>query len=296
MGASLSTTQKEKYQSDGFLVIPDVASGAACAALRSAAEAIVADFEPSADRTIFTTDQQERVSNGDFLASGSGMWCFFEEDAFDENGELRQPKSLSINKIGHAMHDLDPVFEQFTYTERLAGIATDLGLADALALQSMYIFKQPRIGGEVGCHQDATFLYTEPMTVTGFWFAIEDATLENGCLWALPGGHRTTLRSVFRRIGGDGDGTAFEQLDAAPLPPPSALVPLEVEAGTLIVLHGLLPHWSDVNRSAASRHAYSVHCIDAAAKYPDWNWIRRSPDLPLRSLQGHALELDMAGA
>ena len=46
----------------------------------------------------------------------------------------------------------------------------------------MYIFKQPHIGGEVGCHQDATFLYTDPITVTGFWFAIEDATLENGCL------------------------------------------------------------------------------------------------------------------
>jgi phytanoyl-CoA hydroxylase len=54
----------------------------------------------------------------------------------------------------------------------------------------MYIFKQPGIGGEVGCHQDATFLYTDPITVTGFWFAIEDATLENGCLWAAPGGHR----------------------------------------------------------------------------------------------------------
>ena len=83
-------------------------------------------------------------------------------------------------------------------------MAADLGLADALVLQSMYIFKQPGIGGEVGCHQDATFLYTDPMTVTGFWFAIEDATLENGCLWAAPGGHRHGgLRQVFKRAGGD---------------------------------------------------------------------------------------------
>ena len=69
-------------------------------------------------------------------------------------------------------------------TPRLADVAADLGLPDAVALQSMYIFKQPFIGGEVGCHQDATFLYTDPMTVTGFWFAIEDATLDNGCIWA----------------------------------------------------------------------------------------------------------------
>ena len=72
----------------------------------------------------------------------------------------------------------------------------------------MYIFKQPRIGGEVGCHQDATFLYTDPMTVTGFWFAIEDATLDNGCLWAEPGGHTGPLRQVFKRNATD-DGTAL---------------------------------------------------------------------------------------
>jgi phytanoyl-CoA hydroxylase len=149
----------------------------------------------------------------------------------------------------------------------------------------MYIFKQPLIGGEVACHQDSTFLYTEPMTVTGFWFAIEDATLQNGCLWTKPGAHRTTLRKLFKRAGEtDADGTRFEELDSAPLPSPSDLIPLEVPAGTMVILHGLLPHWSDINRSATSRHAYSLHCISAAADYPDWNWLRRSPDMPLRSL------------
>ena len=65
---------------------------------------------------------------------------------------------------------------------------------------------------------------------------------------------------------------------------PGELVPLEVKAGTMVVLHGLLPHWSDVNRSDKSRHAYSVHCISAAADYPTWNWLQRSNDLPLRRL------------
>ena len=88
------------------------------------------------------------------------------------------------------------------------------------------------------------------MTVTGFWFAIEDATLQNGCLWAKPGGHRTALRKVFKRAGDtDDDGTLFEELDTTPLPSPSELVPLEVPAGTMVILHGLLPHWSDINRS-----------------------------------------------
>jgi len=285
MGSVLDDRQIEQYQRDGFLVIDDFVDTRACDELKAAANEIVAQFQPSGERTIFTTTEQERVSNGEFLASGSDIWCFFEEEAFDGNGQLRTSKELSINKIGHAMHDLDPTFERFSYNPQLADVAADIGLADALALQSMYIFKQPLIGGEVGCHQDSTFLYTEPMTVTGFWFAIEDATLHNGCLWAKPGGHRTSLRKRFKRAGEtDADGTVFEELDAAPLPAPAELVPLEVSAGTMVILHGLLPHWSDINRSDVSRHAYSLHCISAAAEYPDWNWLRRSPDMPLRSL------------
>ena len=283
----LTSEQVADYQRDGFLVLPGFSSPAACAELRRRAVEIVQDWEPSAERTIFTTDEQERSSNAEFLSSGDRTWCFFEEEAFDEHGQLRQPKELSINKIGHATHDLDPVFRRFTYTPALAEVAADIGLADALALQSMYIFKQPGIGGEVTCHQDATFLYTDPITVTGFWWAIEDATLENGCLWAAPGEHRSGLRQVFKRTGAmtDHDGTTFEVLDDTPLPtPPDDLVPLEVEAGTMIVLHGLLPHWSDANRSGRSRHAYSVHCISASAAYPEWNWLRRPASMPLRQL------------
>jgi phytanoyl-CoA hydroxylase len=260
-----------------------------CQRLRTRALEIVDAWEPSEQRSVFTTNEQERSSNSEFLASGASTWCFFEERAFGSDGELTQPKELSINKIGHAQHDLDDEFERFAYNPRLADVAHDLGLDDLLALQSMYIFKQPHIGGEVGCHQDATFLWTDPITVTGFWFAIEDATLDNGCLWAAPGGHRGPLRQLFKRNPA-GDGTIFEPLDDTPLPaPPPAgtdLEPLEVTAGTMVVLHGLLPHWSDVNRSPTSRHAYSLHCISGAATYPEWNWLQRPPDMPLRALAG----------
>jgi phytanoyl-CoA hydroxylase len=284
----LTDEQIDAYHRDGFLVIEGFVPRDRCEELKQRAVELVQAWQPTDERTVFTTEQQERVSNREFLSSGSTTWCFFEEQAFDDSGALRQAKELSINKIGHAMHDLDPVFERFTYTPELAAVAADLGLPDALVLQSMYIFKQPGIGGEVGCHQDATFLFTDPMTVTGFWFAIEDATLENGCLWAAPGGHeRGGLRQVFKRAGAltDDDGTVFEQLDPTPLPtPPDDLVPLPVPAGSLVVLHGLLPHWSGPNRSPVSRHAYSVHCVAASADYPAWNWLQRPPDMPLRRL------------
>jgi phytanoyl-CoA hydroxylase len=283
----LSAEQIDSYRRDGFLVVPDFVAGDARRRLRERAIDLVDAWEPSAERSVFTTNEQARVSDAEFLASGSTVWCFFEEDAFDADGELTQPKELSINKIGHAQHDLDDEFERFSYDPRLAEIATDIGMVDARALQSMYIFKQPHIGGEVGCHQDATFLYTDPITVTGFWFAIEDATLENGCLWAAPGGHLGPVRQLFKRDE-SGEGTRFEQLDATPLPEPPPdgddLVPLEVPAGTLVVLNGRLPHWSDVNRSGVSRHAYTLHCISGDADYPDWNWLQRPADMPLRSL------------
>jgi phytanoyl-CoA hydroxylase len=229
-------------------------------------------------KSIFTTNEQTRHSDEYFLTSGDTTRFFFEEEAFDEDGGLRQAKALSINKLGHAMHDLDPVFERFSHTADLAEVCTDLGYEDPSILQSMYIFKQPRIGGEVTSHTDHTFLWTEPQSVTGFWFAIEEATLENGCLWALPGGHEIPVKQRFRR---DGEGgTAMDVLDASPYPE-DGLVPLEAAAGTLIVLHGALPHRSGPNRSDRSRHAYTLHVVERGAAYPADNWLQR-PSLPLR--------------
>ena len=232
--------------------------------------------------SVFSTKDQTRTTDEYFLSSGGEMRFFFEEEAFGPDGQLRQPKALSINKIGHAEHDLDPVFSAFSRQPAFAAIAADLGFTDPLLLQSMYIFKQPSIGGEVVCHQDATFLYTEPITVTGFWVALQDATLENGCLWALPGGHRTTLRQRFAV--NDDRTTRFDVLDPSPLPgsDDAGMVPLEAKAGTLVLLHGLLPHASGPNRSGTSRHAYSVHIIDGTADYPADNWLQRRADAPLR--------------
>lgn len=283
----MTPEQLTAFRRDGFVAIEAFVDTDECDRLRERANEIVDAWEPTVERSIFTTDQQTRTSNREFLDSGSSIWCFFEEEAFDDHGSLTQPKSLSINKIGHALHDLDDVFEHFSYRPGLAEIARAAGLEQPLALQSMYIFKQPHIGGEVGCHQDAAFLYTDPISVVGFWFALEDATVDNGCLWVAPGGHLGPLRQRFVRTT-RGDGTEFETLDTTPLPAPppvaDGLVPVEVSAGTMVVLHGLLPHWSGPNRSGESRHAYSLHAIDGAAAYPAANWLQRAPDMPLRAI------------
>jgi phytanoyl-CoA hydroxylase len=276
--SGLSLQQIDSYERDGFLRIENFASREACERLRRRAEELVEAFDPQGVVSIFSTREQTRASDDYFLTSGDQVHFFFEEDAFAPDGGLKQSKERSINKIGHALHDLDPVFGEFSRDPKLAEIVVDLGYEQPLLLQSMCIFKQPNIGGEVTCHQDATFLYTEPVSVTGFWFALEDATRENGCMWAIPGGHKLGLKKRFVRVGG---GTTFETLDDAPWPE-SKLVSLEAPQGALIILHGLLPHLSYANRSPKSRHAYTLHVIDGACEYLADNWLQRGSDLPLR--------------
>jgi len=272
----------EAFARDGFVVVPDFLSPETCARLIERAERIAGEQAPSGPRSVFSTAAQARRSDEWFLESGDQVRCFFEAEALAADGSLTVEPGRAINKIGHALHDLDPVFAAVSYDPRMVAIAAAIGMQEPLALQSMAIFKQPGIGGEVGCHQDACFLYTEPLSVIGFWIALEDATLDNGCLWVAPGGHREPLRRRFRRK--PGGGTEFVLLDARPLPGAGELVAVPVAAGTLVVLHGLLPHWSGANRSPRRRLAYALHCIEAAAGYPATNWLRRAPELPLRRL------------
>ena len=270
---------RRRFERDGYLVLPRFRSASQIDALRARAARIVEAFDPGEHVGIFSTHDQARTADAWFLGSGDRVRCFFEEEAFDAAGGLRVPKALAINKIGHALHDLDPAFDAFSRGADLAALADELGLVDPLLWQSMVIFKQPRIGGEVRWHQDATYLHTTPMTLIGFWFALEDATVDNGCLWVEPGGHRGPLRERFVR---DGDEVRLELLDATPWPEFAGARPLEVAAGTLVVLHGLLPHYSAANRSGVSRMAYSVHAASGRGEFAGNNWLRRRGDLALR--------------
>ena len=275
----LSQAMGEAYARDGFLILEDFVPAAACERLIAHTKKMVEAADLSHVATIFSTTTVQHAADAYFATSGDKIRFFFEAGAFDADGRLNRPKDLALNKIGHALHDLDPEFDAFSRRPRLAVLVGDLGIRQPLLLQSMFIFKPPGIGGEVVCHTDSTYLYTEPMSCVGLWFALEDATVENGCLWALPGRHREPLRSRFLR---KADGTlGYEIYDPAPLPSDGA-VPLEARRGTLILLHGQLPHLSGPNRSARSRHAYTLHVIDGACRYLPDNWLTRAADMPLR--------------
>ena len=261
---------------EGFLSIDD------CKRLKKRTLQLIDEFDPKSVRSVFSAMEQTQLGDKYFEESGDKIRFFFEQDAFDENGGLKQSTENSLNKIGHAMHDLDPVFDSFSRTKDLANVVDSLGYDTPVILQSMYIFKPPRIGGEVYCHQDSTFLYTDPESCTGFWFALEDATTENGCMHFIPGGHKGPLKELHYR-NNEGQMT-FKTLDDTPWPE-DATVPAEAKAGTLVIFDGRAPHMSGANLSDKSRHAYTLHVIDRKSHYPAENWLQRSVDLPLRGFE-----------
>lgn len=270
MHIMLTETQQRDYHQQGYLVLPHLFTVTEMDALKTAANRIVDDFDPASTSAIFTTKDHSITRDDYFLDSADKVRCFFEEDAFDEKGHLNQDKSLSINKIGHALHELEPAFVNLAEDPRVRDIAMNVGLAKPQIHQSMYIFKQPRIGGEILWHQDASFFLTRPISVTTFWFAIEDATIQNGCLQVPAESVEYPLREQFIRH--DNDETEMRRLHDVAWP--SETQPIEIDAGGLVVFKGLLPHYSAPNVSDKSRHALTFHITCADTNYAKENWIQ----------------------
>lgn len=273
----------EQFNRDGFLVLPKWSSAAEMQQLQAAARQIMESFDASKHRSVFYSgpDRQKHMDEY-FLTSGDKVRCFLEPGAFTPEGELRGEKTAVINKLGHAMHELDPTFRAFSYSDAFRNLVASLDYSKPAIVQSMYITKSPRIGAPVDLHQDSTFLFTVPQSVTGFWWAVEDASLENGCLWAVPGSHKLGNKSRYIRTE-DGK-TKFD-------PPQQVLsdegaVPVECERGTLVMLHGDLVHFSKDNKSDKSRHAFTLHTVETGRNvvYPATNWLQREDRSPFPTL------------
>ncbi|KAK1828401.1 phytanoyl-CoA dioxygenase domain-containing protein 1 [Podospora conica] len=146
----------------------------------------------------------------------------------------------------------------------------------------MAILKQPEIGGAVPPHQDSTFLYTDPPSAVGFWYALEDATVENGCLSFLAGSHRWAGigRRLVRKEGGgtemvENTGARFPRGEGGGVEEEGGEYTVgEVKAGTLVLIHGNLLHKSEANTSGKGRVAYTFHVIEGEEEYDGRNWLQ----------------------
>ena len=267
------------WNNNGYLIIEDFKTHKECDELINRSKELIEEQDFNNQQSVFDTVSQSHNDDNYFLESGDKIRFFFEEKANLDEENVKTNKQYIVNKIGHALHDLDDKFIAFSKNEQLDQISRAIGFQDPLLLQSMYIFKQPKIGGEVVCHQDSTFLITEPESTVGFWFALEDANKDNGCLQVASGGHKGPLRKLFKR---ENNQMKMEELSNEPFPETDTFV--EVKKGTLVLLHGRLPHYSCENKSPNSRHAYTIHAIDGKSKYLDYNWLQR-PDLKLNGFK-----------
>ncbi len=277
----LSSEQVQRYQEEGYLVLEAVIPDSEINALRAAARDIVNDFDIEHHRTVFTTTDRDAGRDDYFFESAEAVHCFLEEGALNADGELTRPKETAINKFGHAMHDLVPEFTSFCRLPLFGEILRDIGYRSPQLWQTMYIFKQAGIGGEVRWHQDASYLITEPPSVTGVWVALEDATRENGCLWMSPGAHRSPLRDIYEVDWKSREGT-LRELDRTPWPRSNQAVALEVPPGSLVIFNDHMPHYSSQNYSNRSRQAFSMHIADASALWSEKNWLQRHNLPPFR--------------
>lgn len=262
----LNQAQMSFYKEQGYLVLPNFIEKSNANELKSRALKLIDEWD-NKDQHIFTTNKQTRSTDQYFLDSAENISFFLEERA---DQATNKDKNVLINKIGHAIHDLDPVFESFSYQTRFRKILDDIGYRDPKIVQSMYIMKPPSIGGEVKIHQDNSYLITEPSSCIGVWLAVEDAKKDNACMWAVPGSHKLGTLTYFSRSGDKVSYTDHPDYSS------ENGVFLEVEAGTVILLHGDLVHWSDQNKSSKSRHAYTLHVVESDnVVWSDKNWIQR---------------------
>jgi len=282
---SLQKKQIEVYHKNGYLVIENYLSNDEISVLNSNAQKLIDEFDMS-DVKIFSTDNQSNLLDKYFLESSYKSSCFFEEDAFDKDGNLVVDKALAINKIGHAMHDLESDCEKVAYKKELYDIMVSIGLSESVMVQSQYIFKQPKIGAKVNPHIDSTFIYTEPMTCVAAWIAMEDATVNNGCLCVIPGSHLTYPIQEQYVKNSDGINTEFIKTPHERVNwDLDQLQPVPVKKGSLVLLHGELVHASYANVSAKSRHAFVLHMVDQSATWPERNWLQRPENLPFRNME-----------
>lgn len=158
----------------------------------------------------------------------------------------------AVRKICHFV-SFEPRLHALAYHSRLLAAVRELIDDEPHMFQDMGLIKPPRIGREKPWHQDhAYFNYPLGTRIVGVWLALDEATLENGCMQILPGLHRQGPRLHFQR-------RDWQICDNEIMGRRSVAVPLK--PGGLLFFDGLLPHGTPHNTSDKRRRAVQFHYV-----------------------------------
>lgn len=225
----------EFYQENGYLIVEDALSAEEVAALRQEALDIC------------------RGERGDIFGA-----TFAPPDTSDDE-VLR--RFLCI----HFPHKLSDVMLQTIAHPSMVDVLTTIIGPDVKCMQSMLFIKASGKPGQAW-HQDEDFIPTRDRSLVGGWIALDDATIENGCLWVIPGSHKHGILWPMEvqqnrdfDCGAESGGFPYSDEDA---------VPVEVKAGTIVYFNGYLLHRSLPNRSNGYRRALVNHYMSASSLLP----------------------------
>ena len=165
-----------------------------------------------------------------------------------------EPTSCFQLRCAHLMH---PGFEEIARDDRLLDAVESLIGPNIRIVICQGLYKPPHTGGEIGWHQDDYYFRVDkPDAVVSCWLTFDDATVDSGCMWVIPGGHK---RMLSHQTVPSGSGYYMPDTDE------TDAVAIELKRGQCMLHHGLMPHRTLANTSASHRRALAIHYMDATA-------------------------------
>jgi len=172
-------------------------------------------------------------------------------------------------------HKASDVITDYVKHQKVANVLSEIISPNVKCMQSMLFMKGPGKKGQ-SWHQDEYYIPTRDRSLTGCWIAIDDATIENGCLWVIPGSHKSG--HIRKRIAIERE--EFQDKDMSDLLPfieENDAVPVEIEAGSALFFNGYLLHSSLNNKSKDSYRRSLVNHYMSAESILTWSWDGSDP-------------------
>ncbi len=243
---------RSTFETQGYVAIPDLLSATELANARAAISDLI-------EETAFSERSELRGYAGKSLSFCSLDSDFFVqfEPGYEPSEDRKEELELHVRKLMNYDRE-HPALECIAYGHsRLQPILEELIGPAPEMFQSMALIKPPFIGSEKPWHQDNAYFNVTPLdAVVGVWIALDDATVENGCMHVIPGGHR--LGALKHHHDKDCE-ILQDRLD------PADAIPVELPAGGALLFYGMLPHQTPPNRSPDRRRALQYHYHAASA-------------------------------